>query len=276
MTLLENLGEQIEQAHRPKLGRLLDDSEGSRQSVQYLVEEYNHYLVAVLEATDDSVITKMFRPLEVGDEGTSDQAKLSEVRLAQSGLLSYLKTTTVPLGPTQKPSSQPSESPRNLFGMEDVPMDIVDDEGPWVLMDIIDLDGEDVRAFAETVTLNGDDRDPNAEQWHIEEHEDFETINGLWQGRYSREDGQDGWAYGDMHIREIGGWVHIFFFHNGKALGVPFLAKARREGNRLVGRYANVLDSRDGSPWVGLIVNNRRIDGETENGSICGRWDFRR
>ena len=135
------------------------------------------------------------------------------------------------------------------------------------------MDDEDVRAFAETVTLHGDDRDPNAEQWHIEEHEDFETINGFWQGRYSRE---DGWAYGDIRIREIGGWVNIFFFHSGKALGVPFLAKARRKGNRLVGRYVNVLDPGDGSPWVGLIVNNRRIDGETESGSICGRWDFRR
>ena len=39
VTLLENLGEQIEQAHRPELGRILDDSEGSRQSVQYLVDD---------------------------------------------------------------------------------------------------------------------------------------------------------------------------------------------------------------------------------------------
>jgi hypothetical protein len=102
VTLLENLGEQIEQANRPELGRVLDNSAESRQSVQYLVSEYNRYLVTVLEATDDSVIKKMFHSLEVGDEGTSDQAKLSEVRLAQSGLLSYLKTTIVPLGSTRK------------------------------------------------------------------------------------------------------------------------------------------------------------------------------
>lgn len=106
VTLLENLGEQIEQANRPELGRILDNSEGSRQSVQYLVSEYNRYLATVLETTADSVIKKMFHPLEVGDEGTSDQAKLSEVRLAQSGLLSYLKTTIVPLGPTRKLSPQ--------------------------------------------------------------------------------------------------------------------------------------------------------------------------
>ena len=86
VTLLENLGEQIGQVydefHRDP------QTESSRPSLN-LVMEYNRYLAVVLEATDDSVIPKMFRPLEEGDK-VSTQARLSEVKLAQSGLLSYL------------------------------------------------------------------------------------------------------------------------------------------------------------------------------------------
>ena len=88
MTLLENLVGQIEHAQEA----IRENPEEGGQSVRHLVEEYNRYLGIVLETTDDAVLAKMFSPLEpVVDESTSYQEKLSELRLAQSGLLSYLQ-----------------------------------------------------------------------------------------------------------------------------------------------------------------------------------------
>jgi hypothetical protein len=95
MTLLENLGEQIEKARVA----IRESPEEGGQSIRRLVEEYNRHLVLVLETKEDTVLTKMFSPLEpVVDESTSYQDKLSELRLAQSGLLSYLKKMDERLG----------------------------------------------------------------------------------------------------------------------------------------------------------------------------------
>ena len=81
-TLLENLGQQL-----PHIQAIGEDS----QSVQPLVAEYNRYLGLVLETVDDPVLAKLFRPLE--SEGDDSHKKLYELRLAQSGLLSYLRKT---------------------------------------------------------------------------------------------------------------------------------------------------------------------------------------
>ena len=82
-TLLENLGQQI--------AYVLAMGEGGGQAVQPLITEYNRYLGLVLEAVDDPVLAKLFHPLE--SDGDDSHRKLYELRLAQSGLLSYLRKT---------------------------------------------------------------------------------------------------------------------------------------------------------------------------------------
>ena len=69
----------------------------------------------------------------------------------------------------------------------------------------------------------------------------------------------------------IGERAYILFdWNNGARKG---LIEARREpGNRLVGKYINLGNTEITCPWVGLIVNNDRIDGQF----IHGRLDFRR
>ena len=262
VTLLKNLGEQIGQVG------VLDDSEASRQTVQHVVKQYNHYLATALRATDDSVIPKMFRPLTVGDERTSPHAKLSEVRLAQTGLLSYLRET--PDIPRPIPYSQ--EDARN----------ITDDEADWMWLNLPVPDplGEDVVAFAAQSTLRGDENDVNAKVWATWEtdDQDWETINGRWRGRCCGYDGvlsnDENWWTWKGQIREINGWVHIFMYNQAG----PIIIKAKREGNRLVGRRIFLHDICVSGPWVGVIVDNRRIDGEYEDyGNKCkGRFDFRR
>jgi hypothetical protein len=98
MSVLESLDRQIAEAKMPLLVKAAQGGEGQkvdRQLVHYLVEEYNRCLTMVLEITKDPVLAKLFRPLELVNElsaSESDyQKKLSELGIAQSSLLSYLK-----------------------------------------------------------------------------------------------------------------------------------------------------------------------------------------
>jgi hypothetical protein len=62
----------------------------------------------------------------------------------------------------------------------------------------------------------------------------------------------------------------LFDWHNGARHG---LIEARRETpTRLVGKYINLTNPAITRPWVGLIVDARRIDGRWAS----GRLDFRR
>lgn len=94
MTLLENLGEQIGQVQKDVEVQKSTggNPEEEAQSACHLLEEYNRYLGIVLEGTEDALLEKVFRPLEpVVDKTSSYRDKLSELRLAQSGLLKYLQ-----------------------------------------------------------------------------------------------------------------------------------------------------------------------------------------
>jgi len=88
MILLENLGEHIGHAQET----LRQNPEQDEQLVRRLIVEYNRCLEIMLEQREDAVLAKMFQPLEAAvEEGTSYQTILPELRLAQSGLLSYLQ-----------------------------------------------------------------------------------------------------------------------------------------------------------------------------------------
>jgi hypothetical protein len=81
-TLLENLGEHI----------IAAQDEAKYSMVPHLVGEYNRCLAIVLEDSEDPITAKMFHSLETNAEDeASYEGKLSELRLAQSGLLNYLQ-----------------------------------------------------------------------------------------------------------------------------------------------------------------------------------------
>ena len=70
-------------------------------------------------------------------------------------------------------------------------------------------------------------------------------------------------------VKVVGKYVYILYYEEVYA----YLVAARREGRtKLVGRYFNLLHPEDSTPWVGLVVNNERIDGQW----AYGRWDLRR
>ena len=72
-------------------------------------------------------------------------------------------------------------------------------------------------------------------------------------------------------MRTVGDRVYLLFdWDNGARRG---LIDAQREGaTKLVGKYINLTDPKVTRPWIGLIVNNERIDGRWTG----GRLDFRR
>ena len=130
-------------------------------------------------------------------------------------------------------------------------------------------DGPEVATFAATVRLNGDRRDANARAWQtLTTRRDDDGLLGHWDSRWKRTASRT-WQVGRAEIKRCGQRVSILYRDAGSA----YLIEARTVGpDRLVGRYVNLGEETDTSPWVGRIVNPDRIDGQW-NG---GRWDLRR
>jgi hypothetical protein len=142
---------------------------------------------------------------------------------------------------------------RNPFGVPDVP----------------DPDGEDVTAFASGVRLSGSDHDENAGDWHVPSAAAPASIEGDWSSRWKAEG--IGWQIGHGKLSSNAERVYILFDWNDAT--EQGLIEARRDGrDRLVGRYLNLSAPEITRPWVGLIVDATRIDGQHSEGRI----DFRR
>jgi hypothetical protein len=145
------------------------------------------------------------------------------------------------------------EKPRNPFDVKDVP----------------DPDGEDVKAFAAKTELPADDKDDNARQWAEKATEGKPgSLAGEWSSRWNGGSAKD-WVSGTATVKPVGDRVYILY----KDDTGTYLIDARRDGKkRLVGRYVNVNEPSDSSPWIGVIVGDERIDGIWSE----GRWDMRR
>jgi hypothetical protein len=161
-------------------------------------------------------------------------------------------------------SKPDSPDPRNPFGVEDAP----------------DPNGPDVDAFAAEVHLIGSPDDPNARPWHSSSgsQQQQDSIEGDWSSRWNGSadpsiagDAKETWKQGKAEVQVVGERVYMLFdWDNGNRQA---LIDARRAGpDKLVGRYINLSDPTITRPWVGLIVDNRRIDGRWTN----GRLDFQR
>jgi hypothetical protein len=157
--------------------------------------------------------------------------------------------------------------------------DVRDSRNPFGVQDAPDPNGPDIDVFAEGVQLSGDAHDPNAEPWQSDlERQQQVSIEGTWSSRWNGGadptipgDTPETWKQGTSELRAIGDRVYLQFdWANGSRRA---LIDARRDGpNKLLGRYVNLDDPTITRPWVGLIVNNHRIDGVWTN----GRLDFRR
>jgi hypothetical protein len=157
---------------------------------------------------------------------------------------------------------------------------------PFGVMDVPGAEGDEVAAFAATVTLDGTPEDDNASPWgnagdlgpSTSDLGPSNGIEGLWSSRWNGGadptipgDATHLWKQGDAELKTAGDLVYLLFdWANGARWG---LIHARREGDdRLIGRYVNLTNPSITRPWTGLIVSDRRIDGRWPG----GRLDFRR
>jgi hypothetical protein len=135
---------------------------------------------------------------------------------------------------------------------------------PFSVADVSDPTGADVDAFADRVPSIDLEGDENAMAW-VAIATDADSIVGAWSSRWRT--GSDGWQQGVATIQIQGDRVFILYKDS-----VTYLFEGIKRGNRIIGRYVNVDQPSETSPWVGILVNDYRIDGY----SARGRWDFRR
>jgi hypothetical protein len=65
-------------------------------------------------------------------------------------------------------------------------------------------------------------------------------------------------------------WIYFVQQDNG---GGQYIIKAQAQvDNKLIGRYINVNKESDSTPWVGIMVNDNRIEGKWKGGT----WNFTR
>lgn len=150
---------------------------------------------------------------------------------------------------------------------------------PFGVMDVPDPNDRQAEEFAATVRLDGALNDGNASVWFTGARQGAsETIEGRWRSRWNggpdptiSGDTTETWKPGRGEVRQIGDRVYLMFdWDAGARRG---LIEARREDSgRLIGKYINLTSPEIKIPWVGIVVNNQRIDGRHAG----GRLDFRR
>ena len=149
---------------------------------------------------------------------------------------------------------------------------------PFDVMDVPNPSDQEVLEFASGATLAGTSDDENAKAWAAPgDNAQYGTIEGDWSSRWNGGadptipgDAANKWKQGQAEVKAAGARLYLLFdWDNGARRG---LIDAHREGTRLVGRYINLTDPKVTRPWIGLIVNNQRIDGRWTG----GRLDFRR
>jgi hypothetical protein len=152
-------------------------------------------------------------------------------------------------------------------------------QNPFGVMDVPDPNDAEVTRFADSATLDGSADDDNAKPWSsADNNRQDDRVEGHWSSRWNGGadptipgDAADQWKQGRAELRTAGARVFLLFdWDSGARKG---LIEARREGpRRLVGKYINLSDPAITRPWIGLIVNDERIDGRWTE----GRLDFRR
>lgn len=150
---------------------------------------------------------------------------------------------------------------------------------PFGVMDVPDPNDGGVMQFAAGATLDGSATDANAEAWSpLDSLGEQHTILGNWSSRWNggadpaiAGDTAKKWKQGRGEARVAGDRVYLYFdWDAGARKG---LIEAKREGpQQLVGKYINLTSPEITRPWIGLIVDDRRIDGRFPE----GRLDFRR
>lgn len=138
---------------------------------------------------------------------------------------------------------------------------------PFSVDDVVAPNDSEVEDFARDVAFPPDPTtDENALAWvAVAVASADDGLAGPWTSRW-RVDGKP-WMQGVATVHLDGDRAFILYKGDGS-----YLIEAAVRDDRLVGRYVNIDDRDDTSPWVGRIIDPYRIDGYWRR----GRWDLRR
>jgi len=130
--------------------------------------------------------------------------------------------------------------------------------------------GMDVMNFEVAVDFVKNANHFNSTNWsRLKGNKGYESIEGFWSSRWFNDSSQSiKWYEGTSHLISSNSWILIY--HEDSTS--QYVIKAKQFGSKLIGRYVNMKIKTDTSPWIGLVVSNRRIDGKW----LEGDWDFRR
>ena len=141
---------------------------------------------------------------------------------------------------------------------------------PFCVKDVPNPFDEGVREFSMNVPAKAKANDPNASEWAASHNYNKQgSIDGYWIARWNGGGTGANWIAGTADVRTVKDVVYILYKDETSTYLTE--AKLQPEG-RLVGKYVNVLQPANSTPWVGNIVGNNRIDGYWGG----GRWDYRR
>lgn len=132
------------------------------------------------------------------------------------------------------------------------------------------FDGEDIDDLLPSLSNAGTKEDSNASQWGMPDFDKQEDkLDGMWYSRWEGGVALDGWINGIARVETHLDFVYMIHMESRSDC---FIATRRKSKEVLAGRYFNLRAIKESTPWVGKIVDNKRIDGFWEQ----GRWDLRR
>ncbi|OPZ00689.1 hypothetical protein A5906_21310 [Bradyrhizobium sacchari] len=148
---------------------------------------------------------------------------------------------------------------------------------PFGTMDVPAPNDSEVMDYAASTALAGDAADVNAAQW-ASVAASSDPLEGIWASRWNggadptiAGDTPETWKEGRAEVRITGDRIYLRFdWDHGRRHGL--IDATREDTGRLVGKYINLTNPAIMRPWVGRVVDARRIDGCFPN----GRLDFRR
>jgi len=132
--------------------------------------------------------------------------------------------------------------------------------------------GEDVRLFLHYLKIEKSEQETSNNWFKETTNDQYTSIAGDWFSRWNGGTSRGSWRTGTATVLKTGNYV-LLWHREDYTDSHPYVIISKHEGeNRLIGRYINLLFPSDSSPWLGLIINNKRIDGYWSK----GKWDFRR
>lgn len=137
------------------------------------------------------------------------------------------------------------------------------------------IEDEELDTFAQSIHLDGGPTDENSAAWFPKDSRrvNKSTLDGVWASRWNGTATRlSSWRTG-VAVLVVRGKFLTAVYEDNDGAGNPYLIVARQNSSGIfVGRYVNFRKPSDSTPWVGVVVDKSRIDGQWK----WGRWDFRR